>query len=328
MRRFFPRRQLLILAAILAYGTSVPALAQTQNWPTQPVKLVVGYPAGGATDVLARIVAVQLGQQLGRPVIVDNRAGANSNLGAELVARAPADGYTLFVFTSANTANATLYSKLNYDPLKDFEPIGIFARITNVLVVNPSLPIRNLADYVRFAKETKDGITFASSGSGSSVHLSGEKFKMEAKLNMLHVPYKGSAPAITDLMGGHVQSMFDNIPSALQHVKMGKLRAIAVTSAQRSPLLPDVPTIAESGFPGFEISAWFGLAAPAGTPKTVVDRVNTALAAVLAVPETRQRLLDMGATPATNTPDQMRTFVDDEIKRWGALVNASGAKTE
>jgi tripartite-type tricarboxylate transporter receptor subunit TctC len=226
----------------------------------------VGYAAGGATDVIARIVGPKLGEQLGQSIVIDNRAGANSNLGAELVARSPADGYTLYVFTIANTINASLYDKLGYDPLKDFEPIGLMAKIPNILVVNEKLPIKSVADYLQFAKDSPQGITFASSGSGSSIHLSGEMFKMTARLNMLHVPYRGSAPAINDLLGGQVQSMFDNTPSALPHVRGGKLRAIAITSAQRSPLLPDVPTLAESGFPGFDVQSWFGLAAPASTP--------------------------------------------------------------
>lgn len=226
------------------------------------MKLVVGYAAGGATDVIARLVAIKLGEQLGQPLLVDNRTGANSNVGAEYVARAPADGYTLYVYTIANTINASLYGKLGYDPVKDFEPVGLIAKIPNILVVNPSLPVKNVAEYVRFAKESKEGITFASSGSGSSIHLSGEMFKMQAGLNMLHVPYRGSAPAITDLLGGQVQSMFDNTPSALPHVQGGRLRAIAITSARRSPLLPDVPTLAESGYPGFDVQSWFGLAAP------------------------------------------------------------------
>lgn len=326
-----PRRRLLQAAASLAFVAALPAYAQQTPapvWPTKPVKLVVGYAAGGATDVLARLVAVKLADQLGQPVVVDNRAGANSNLGAEFVARAPADGYTLYVLTIANTINATLYPKLAYDPVKDFEPIGLIAKIPNILVVNPKLPIRNVAEYVRYAKESKDGISFASSGSGSSVHLSGEMFKAQAKAKMLHVPYRGSSPAVTDLLGGQVQSMFDNAPSALPHVQAGRLRAIAVTSAERSPLLPDVPTLAESGFPGLEVQSWFALAAPAGTPRAVVEKLNSALNKLLAAPDVRQRLRELAATPGERTPEQMRTFVADEVKRWHAVVKDSGAKAE
>lgn len=326
-----PLRRLLAVTASLACMAATPSYGQqthAQTWPSKPVKIVVGYAAGGATDVLARLVAVKLADQLGQPMVVENRAGANSNLGAEIVARAQPDGYTLYVLTIANTINATLYPKLGYDPVKDFEPVGMIAKIPNILVVNPKLPIKNLADYLRYAKESKEGITFASSGSGSSVHLSGEMFKAQAKVNMMHVPYRGSAPAVTDLLGGQVHSMFDNAPSALPHVQAGRLRAIAVTSAERSPLLPDVPTVAESGLPGFEVQSWFGLAAPAGTPRMVVDRLNSTLNKVLAAPDVRQRLRDLGATPEERTPEQTRAFVATEVRRWHDIVKVSGAKAD
>lgn len=327
-----PSRRRLVLTAFLAalaFTAALPAQAQpAAAWPTKPIKLVVGYAAGGATDVIARIVAVELGKQLGQPILVDNRAGANSNVGAEVVARAPADGYTLYVYTIANTINASLYDKLGYDPLKDFEPMGLIAKVPNILVVNPQLPIKTLADYVSFAKSSPNGITFASAGSGSSIHLSGELFKMAAKVPMLHVPYRGSAPAVTDLLGGQVQSMFDNAPSALPHVRGGKLQAIAITSPQRSPLLPEVPTVAESGFPGFDVQSWFGIAGPAGTPQAVVQRVNTELLKVLALPEVRQRLLNLAATPDPGTPAQMRSWTLSEAKRWREVVKQSGARAE
>lgn len=320
------RRRLLAFAAGLACAAALPAHAET--WPAKPVRLVVGYAAGGATDVVARLVGQKMGEQLGQPVLVDNRTGANSNVGAELVARAPADGYTLYVYTIANTINASLYGKLGYDPRKDFEPIGLMAKIPNILVVHPALPVKTVEDYQRFAKSSKGGITFAYSGSGSSIHLSGEMFKMQTGLNMLHVPYRGSAPAVTDLLGGQVQSMFDNAPSALPHVQAGKLRAVAVTSAQRLPMLPDVPTLAESGFPGLDVQSWFGLAAPAGTPAPVIARLNTALNQALEAPEVKKRLQDLAATPAPGTPAQMRAFAEAEITRWQAVVKASGASVE
>ncbi|MCT9809101.1 tripartite tricarboxylate transporter substrate binding protein [Acidovorax sp. Be4] len=308
---------------------AAPAFAQTGNaWPTKPVKLVVGYAAGGATDVIARLVANKMGEDLGQTVVVENRTGANSNVGAEVVARAPADGYTLYVFTIANTINASLYSKLGYQPVKDFEPIGLIAKIPNLLVVNPSLPVHSLPEYIKFAKETPMGITFASSGSGSSIHLSGEMFKMKTGLNMLHVPYRGSAPAVTDLLGGQVQSMFDNTPSAMPHVKSGKLRPIAITSRERSALLPNVPTVAESGFPGFEVQSWFGMAAPMGTSQPVIQRLNTALNKALSDGDIKQRLAAMVATPTPGTPDEMRKFVASEISAWNEVVKASGAKAE
>lgn len=326
------RRRFGVCVAALACLAALPAGAQPASspapFPVRPVKLVVGYAAGGATDVIARLLSVRLGQQTGQTFIVDNRSGANSNVGAELVARAPADGYTLYLFTIANTINASLYDRLNFDAQKDFAPVGLIAKVPNLLVVNPKLPIHSVQDYVRFAKESPKGVTFASSGSGSSIHLSGEIFKMVSRSNMLHVPYRGSAPAVSDLLGGQVESMFDNTPSALPHVQGGRLRAIAITSATRSPLLPDVPTIAESGYPGFDVQSWFGLAAPAGTPKAVVDRLNGELNQALATPELRKRLLDLAATPEPGTPEQFRVFIAAETRRWGDVVKASGAKAE
>lgn len=323
------RRTLLAAtAALLCSTVALPALAQQGAYPTKPLKLVVGYAAGGATDVIARLVGQKLGEGLGQTVVVENRAGANSNLGAEAVARSPADGYTVFVFTIANTINATLYDKLGYDPQKDFEPVGLIAKVPNILVVNNNVPVKTLAEYVAYAKAQPQGVTFASSGSGSSIHLSGEMFKMVAKLNLLHVPYRGSAPAVTDLIGGQVQSMFDNAPSAMPHILGGRLRPLAITSAQRSPLLPDVPTVAESGYAGFDVQSWFGLAVPRGTPQPVVDKLNAELGKVLAMPDVKKRLGELGATPAGGSPADMRGFVDAEVKRWHTVVKASGAKAE
>jgi tripartite-type tricarboxylate transporter receptor subunit TctC len=321
------RRTWIAAAALAAAGAALPALAQSA-YPNKPIKLVVGYAAGGATDVIARLVGQKLGDGLGQTVVIDNRAGANSNVGAEAVARSPADGYTLYVYTIANTINATLYPKLGYDPEKDFEPIGLIAKVPNILVVNKDVPVKTLAEYVAYAKAQPQGVTFASSGSGSSIHLSGEMFKMMTKLNMLHVPYRGSAPAVSDLLGGQVQSMFDNAPSAMPHIQSGRLRPIAITSPQRSPLLPDVPTFIESGYADFDVQSWFGLAAPAGTPAAVVTKLNAELAKVLALPEVKKRLAEMGATPAGGSPADMRKFAAAEIKRWNAVVKASGAKAD
>ncbi|MBX3610847.1 MAG: tripartite tricarboxylate transporter substrate binding protein [Hydrogenophaga sp.] len=329
MKLNFQRRTMCLgMVSALCASLGASALASEPDWPTKPVKLVVGYAAGGATDVMARLVAVRMASELGQPVIVDNRAGANSNVGAELVARSPADGYTLYVFTIANTINASLYTKLGYDPVQDFAPIGLIAKIPNLLVVNSALPVHSVQQYIQFARDSKDGITFASSGSGSSIHLSGEMFKMKAGLKMLHVPYRGSAPAVSDLLGGQVQSMFDNSPSAMPHVKAGKLRALAITSKERSPLLPDVPTLAESGFPGFEVQSWFGLAAPAATPAPVIQRVNSALNAALNDPAVKQRLVELVATAAPGTPEDMRAFIGNQLKSWGEVVKAAGVKAD
>ncbi|MBK1613818.1 MFS transporter [Rubrivivax gelatinosus] len=322
------RRTWIAAAALAAAGTALPALAQNGAYPNKPIRLVVGYATGGATDVIARLIGQKLGEGLGQTVVIDNRAGANSNVGAEAVVRSPADGYSLYVFTIANTINATLYPKLNYDPEKDFEPIGLMAKVPNILVVNTNVPVKTLAEYVAYTKAQPQGITFASSGSGSSIHLSGEMFKLVTRLNMLHVPYRGSAPAVTDLIGGQVQSMFDNAPSAMPHIQSGRLRALAITSPQRSPLLPDVPTFIESGYADFDVQSWFGLAAPAGTPAAIVNKLNAELAKVLALPDVKKRLAEMGATPAGGTPADMRKFASAEIKRWNAVVKASGAKAD
>lgn len=323
------RRITLTLLTAFLCSASLSTHAQTSSsWPDKPIKIIVGYSAGGATDVLARLIAVKMSNTLGQSIVVENKPGANSNVGAELVVRAPADGYTLYAYSIANTINMSLYPKLSYDAIKDFESIGMIAKIPNILVVNPNLPVKTVADYVRYAKESKDGITFASSGSGSSIHLSGEMFKMQAKIQMLHIPYKGSAPAVTDLLGGQVESMFDNAPSALPHIQAGKLRAIAVTSAQRSPSIPDVPTLAESGYPNFDVQSWFALVAPAGTPKIIVEKLNAALNKALLAPDVRQRLQELAATPEPGSPEKMRDFQISEVKRWREVVKASGAKAE
>ena len=326
---FEKRRGLLVALTALACSMAGVVHAQSSaSWPDKPIKIIVGYSAGGATDILARLVAVKMGNTLGQSVIVENKPGANSNVGAEIVARSPADGYTLYAFSIANTINMSLYPKLGYDALKDLEPVGMIAKIPNILVVNPNLPIKTVADYVRYAKESKDGVTFASSGSGSSIHLSGEMFKMQSKIQMLHIPYKGSAPAVTDLLGGQVDSMFDNAPSAMPHIQSGKLRAVGITSAQRSPLLPEVPTLAESGYPNFDVQSWFALAAPAGTPKPTIEKLNAALNKALTAPDVRQRLQELGATPEPGSPEKMRDFATAEVKRWREVVKASGAKAE
>lgn len=329
VRRHPSRRRWLLLAATTGLAClGLPAAAQTPGWPAKPVRLLVGYAPGGATDQVARLVAPRLAKQLGQAVVVDNKAGASSNVAAEAAARSAADGYTLFVYTVANTINASLYTRLAYDPLKDFEPIGLMARIPNILVVNPAVPAQTVAEFQAFARTAKDGVTYASSGSGSSIHLSGELFKSLSRLNLVHVPYRGSAPALNDLLGGQVQAMFDNAPSALPHVRAGKLRALAVTSPQRLPQLPDVPTLAESGFAGFDVQSWFGLAAPAGTPKAVTARLSAELAKAMAHPDVVRRLHDMAAQPDASGPEAMRRFMAAEVQRWREVVKASGAQAD
>jgi tripartite-type tricarboxylate transporter receptor subunit TctC len=279
-----------VAVALLAAGALglVPLAHAQSGYPGKPVRLVVPFPAGGTTDILARAVAQKLSEAWGQSVVVDNRPGAGGNIGSELVARAAPDGYTLLMGTVGTHAiNASLYSKMPYDHVKDFAPVILVAGVPNVLVVNPSVPVNSVPELIAYLKANPGKVNFASSGSGTSIHLSGELFKVMTGVQMTHVPYKGSAPALTDLVGGQVQLMFDNLPSSLAFIKAGKLRALAVTSAARAAALPDVPTIAESGVPGFEASSWVGVLAPTGTPPDVIARINAEVGMWLASPDAR-----------------------------------------
>ena len=317
--------QRLLLASIVAVATSVSA----QSYPTRPIRLVVPFPAGGTTDILAREAGERLSATLGQPVVVDNRPGAGGNIGADLVAKSASDGYTLLMATVGTHAiNPSLYSKMPYDHIKDFAPVVLVAGVPNVLEVTSSLPVNSVADLIKLAKEKPGQLNFASSGNGTSIHLSGELFKSMAGVDMTHVPYKGSAPALVDLVGGQVQLMFDNLPSSLPQIKAGKLRAIAVTSAQRAPALPNVPTIAESGLPGYEASSWFGIVAPAGTPPAVINRINAEINQWLRAPETAEKLLAQGAIAAGGSPEQFAAHIRAETDKWAKVVKASGAKVD
>jgi tripartite-type tricarboxylate transporter receptor subunit TctC len=314
-----------LFALVLAFATGVFA----QAYPTHAIKLIVPFPPGGTTDILARAVAQRLTETLGQAVVVDNRPGAGGNIGSDIVAKSAPDGYTLVMGTVGTHAiNPSLYAKMPYDHVADFAPIVLVAGVPNVLEVNPSLPVHTVADLIKLAKEKPGTINFASSGSGTSIHLSGELFKTMAGVNMTHIPYKGSAPAITDLIGGQVQVMFDNLPSSLAQIKAGKLRAIAVTSMKRAPALPDVPTINESGLPGFEASSWFGILAPAGTPPAVIARINTEVNTWLQSPDAREKLLAQGAEAAGGTPAQFASHIRIESDKWAKVVKASGAKAD
>lgn len=323
----FSRRLAASVAALAALAFTAPGWA-AKPYPERPVTLVVGYAAGGATDIVARLVAKALTDELSQTIVVENKTGANSNIGAEIVSRAAPDGYTLYVGSIANTINRTLYSKLNYDFVKDFKPIGLLATIPNILVVNPKLPVKTVPEYLAYAKANPGKLTCASSGSGSSIHLSCELFKMQTGTDILHVPYRGSGPAVADLLGGQVDSMFDNLPSSLPHVQAGKLRAIGVTSPQRLPAVPEVPTLAESGLPGFDVESWFGLMAPAGTPQPVIERLNQALNKALADPALVASYKQAGfyAPQQPNTPETYARKIASEIDKWGAVVKRADIK--
>jgi tripartite-type tricarboxylate transporter receptor subunit TctC len=322
------RTPLLVLLAALS-AIVPPAAAQAPAYPTKPIRIVVPFPPGGATDILAREVAQKLNEAWGQQVIVDNRPGAGGNIGSELVAKAAPDGYTLEMGTVGTHAiNASLYAKMPYDNVKDFVPIILVAGVPNVLEVNPSLPVNSVAELIAYAKANPGKLNFASSGNGTSIHLSGELFKAMAGVEMTHVPYKGSAPALQDLIAGQVQLMFDNLPPSLPQIKAGKLRALAVTSSVRAPALPDVPTVAEAGLPGFEASSWFGLLAPAGTSPAIVAKINAEVAKWLATPEAKENLAKQGANAAGGTPEDFAKHIAAETAKWAKVVKASGAKID
>ncbi|HZN26342.1 MAG TPA: tripartite tricarboxylate transporter substrate binding protein [Burkholderiales bacterium] len=303
--------------------------AYAQAWPTKPIRMILPFPPGGTTDILGRVAAQKLSEALGQQVVPDNRPGAAGNIGTEFVAKAPPDGYTLVTAPGSTlTIHPSLYSKLGFDPLRDFAPVTILAAVPNALVVHPSLPVRNVKDLIALAKAKPGQLNYASTGAGQSTHLSMELFKTMARVNIVHVPYKGSAPAVTDLLGGHVLLMFDNMPSALPHVKAGKLRAVAVSTLKRSPVAPDIPTVAESGLPGFEVSVWFGVLAPAKTPQPVVERLNQILVKALHTAEVRERLSTQGAEPIANTPDQFTQQMKRDIAKWAKVVKDADIKLD
>ena len=328
-----PRRRHLVLSA--AAAALLPALLHAQTtaaWPTKPVRIIVPFAAGGTTDILARALAPELGKAFGQTFIVDNKPGAGGNVGADLVAKSPPDGYTLLMGTVGTQAiNPALYPKMPYDAVRDFAPIVLVAGVPNVLVMNPvkaeAAKINNVADLIRYAKANPGKLNMASSGNGTSIHLSGELFKTMTGTYMVHFPYRGSGPALLDLIGGTMDLMFDNLPSALPQIKAGKLIALAVTSGERIAALPEVPTVAEAGpVKGYEASSWFGLLAPAGTPAEIVNRVQQETAKALASPALKERLLAQGAIPSGNKPDEFGRFIAAESKKWAQVVKASGAK--
>jgi tripartite-type tricarboxylate transporter receptor subunit TctC len=321
------RRQFLQFAAGAAALPSVASFAQAPAYPSRPIRLIIGYPPGGSADITARLTGQFLTERLGQPVVIESRPGAATNLATEAVVRAAPDGYTLLLVAPANAINATLYDKLNFNFLQDIVPVAGIIRFSNVVVVNPSLPIKSIPELIAYAKANPGKLNMASSGAGSTIHMSGELFKMLTGINMVHVPYRGGAPALTDLMGGQVQVMFDNIPTSAGHIKAGKLRGLAVTSAEPSELLPDLPTVAQF-LPGYEASAWYGLGAPKGTSKEIVDTINKAMNAVLADPKAQARFKELGATLLPGSPADFGRLMVDETEKWGKVVKFAGIKGE
>jgi tripartite-type tricarboxylate transporter receptor subunit TctC len=321
--------QKFLIAAALTLSTSAPLLAQANDYPTSPVTVVVPFGPGGNIDITARSVAPTMAQALGKPVIVDNRPGAGGMLGAGLVAKATPDGHTLLLASTGSLAAApALYSKLSFDPVTSFSMVRAITRVPLVLVVNPSVPAKNLQELIALAKAKPGALTFASTGNGTSNHLAGELFKKMSGTDLVHVPYKGSSQALTDLLSGQVNVMFDNVPSSLPHIKAGKLRAIGMTSAARSPILPDLPTLAESGLPGFEASTITGLAVPTGTPAAATQKLDAAVAKALALPDVQSKFADLGAEVVSIGGPEFSALMRSETAKWSKVARDAGVHLE
>jgi tripartite-type tricarboxylate transporter receptor subunit TctC len=322
-----PRRQFLHLTAGAAALSAVSHFAWAQAYPTRRVRLVVGFPPGGGTDITARLIGQWLSERLGQQFVIENRPGAGSNLATEGVARAAADGYTLLLASTAHAINATLYDRLNYNFLRDIAPVAGIIRVPNVMEVNPSLPPKSVSEFIAYAKANPGKVNYASGGNGTAQHLSGELFKMMTGVVMVHVPYRGDAPALTDLIGGQVQVMFGSIPPSVEHIRAGKLRALAVTNATRSEALPDIPTVSDF-VPGYEASAWYGIGAPRNTPAEIVDKLNKEINAALSDPKIKARLADLGGTVLSGSPADFGKLIADETEKWGKVIRAANIKPE
>ncbi len=318
----------LLVCSVMCVAMGLTGIATAQGYPNKPVKIVVPYPPGGTNDIVARVLAQKLTEQMGQVVIVENRAGASGNTGAESVARSPADGYSLIVVTTGHTIAPSLYPNLSYNIRTELVPVTQLVSGPLLVMVNPQLPVKTVGDLIALAKSKPGEINYGTAGNGSSTHLATELLSTMAGIRMNHIPYKGSAPAMTDVIAGNVQLVLDFMFSGLPHVKSGKLKAIAITSATRSPILPDVPTVAESGVPGFEVIGWNGLMAPANTPKEVIARLGAELKKALDLPDVKERLLGQGFNASWSTPEQFGALIQSEITRWGAVVKASGARID
>jgi tripartite-type tricarboxylate transporter receptor subunit TctC len=315
-----------VMAALAFAILSAPAPAQ--DFPTKPVRFIVPNPPGGASDITARVLAEKLSQRWGQPVVVENKPGAGAIIGTDFVAKAPPDGYTILLVPSSHAFNVNLYKKLPYDSVKDFAALTQTAWTPLVLVVNPSLPVKSVKELIAYAKANPGKLTYASSGSGTSLHLAAEMFKDMAGVDIVHVPYKGSTAAHPDVLSGQVSMIVDTIPAVLPHIKSGKLRPLAVTGTKRSALMPDLPTMAEAGLPGYAASSWGGVLAPAGTPKATIDKLNAEMVAVLKLPEVQERLTGVGLEPASSTPAEFEAFIKAEIAKWSKIIKEAGITAE
>lgn len=307
---------------------AIAPAAAAQGYPSKAIRFVVPFAPGGGTDIIGRVVAQALNETLGQPVVVDNRGGAGSTLGTEIVAKSPADGYTILFGNISLAFNATLYTKLRYDTLRDLAPISLSAVQPNILVIHPGIPAKSLKEFIELARANPGKYNYASAGVGAGTHLAAELLKLQTKINIVHVPYKGTGPALTDLLGGQVSMMVSTFASALPHVKSGRMRALGVTTAKRSPAAPDVPTLIEGGVAGYDYSTWYGLLAPAGTPKAVIDRLHDSNRKLLARDDIRQKLESQGVDPIHNTPAEFSAYLKSETEKWGKVVKATGAKAE
>jgi tripartite-type tricarboxylate transporter receptor subunit TctC len=316
------------LAALCLVALALPAVsARAQDYPSRPIRWIVAYPPGGTTDVLARLMGDYLSRKMGQQFFIDNRPGAGNNIGTDAVVKAEPDGYTVLLVNPANGINATLYKKLPFNFIRDIAPVGGFVRVPNVMAVNPDVPAKNVAEFIAYAKANPGKLNMASSGLGTSVHLSGELFMAMTGIKMVHVPYRGAGPALTDLIAGQVNVLFDNLPSSVEHIRAGKLRALGVTTEQRNPALPDVPPVGET-VPGYEASAWFGMGVPKDTPRPIIDKLNAAINEAMKDPEMLKKMADLGGTPIAGTPEDFGKVIADETEKWRKVVEFAGVKLD
>jgi len=323
-------RRFLIAILIVPLAALMPGyvLAQAEAYPNKPLRFILPFPPGGGTDILGRLIAERMTASLGQPVVIENRGGAGGNVGAEAAAKSAPDGYTIVLVAPSLAISPSLYSKLAYDPVKDFAPISLVATVPNVMITHSSVPARTLREFIALAKAKPGGMNFGSGGSGTSNHLAGELFNIVAGVKLVHVPYKGVNLAMNDVLSGEVHLVVIGVPAAAPHIKAGKLRALALIAPQRSPALPDVPTVAEAGLPDFEVTTWYGVLAPAGTPRPIVTRLNAELVKIMHAPELKDRLATLATDPQTSTPEEFAAYIKQEIAKWGEVVRKAGLKAE